>query len=156
MTAESLFGQDATSRRTEALQVCLTAHAGQKDKNGMAYWTHPFRVAEALHHGGGTDLQVSVALLHDVVEDSPWTLDATLRRFGPRVAQAVDALTRREGEPYQDYIGRVKQDPCARAVKWRDVQDNMQHWRLEELDPATQKRLTEKYGKALVRLDERG
>jgi (p)ppGpp synthase/HD superfamily hydrolase len=67
-----------------------------------------------------------VALLHDVVEDSTITLvDLAERGFADAAIRAVDCLTRRAGEPYPDYIGRVATDTLAREVKLSDLADNL-------------------------------
>ena len=59
-----------------------------------------------------------VALLHDVVEDTDVTLDDVRCEFGDTVANAVDALTRREGESYhREYLPRVRSNPFAWIVK---------------------------------------
>ena len=81
------------------------------------------------------------AALHDVVEDSPWTLDQ-LRDvgFSPQVVAAVDALTRRDDEDYDAFIARAKRDPIARRVKCADLLDNRttnRSWLLRGTCPAT-------------------
>ena len=60
----------------------------------------------------GEDLKVT-ALLHDVLEDTRVTHDTLANLFGRRIADAVDALTRREGETYEAFIERVCQDDLA-------------------------------------------
>jgi (p)ppGpp synthase/HD superfamily hydrolase len=67
-----------------------------------------------------------VAVLHDVVEDSEFTLtDLAARGFDAEVVAAVDCLTRRGDETYADYILRAAQDPIAREVKLADLADNL-------------------------------
>jgi (p)ppGpp synthase/HD superfamily hydrolase len=94
---------------------------------------------------------VAVAFLHDVVEDTAATLD-DLRalNFPERVVEAVDALTRREGETPDDYYVRVRANRDALAVKLMDVRDNADPRRLALLDIDTRKRLQWKYAKALL------
>ena len=68
----------------------------------------------------------TIAILHDIVEDTETTLDEIEERFGQEVAQAVDALTRRNGELYlDDYIRRVKKNPTAKEVKIADLKENL-------------------------------
>ena len=65
-----------------------------------------------------------VGYLHDTVEDTPLTIDEIRRQFGDETAQAVDAVTRRDGEEWDDYIRRVGENPVARQVKISDLIDN--------------------------------
>jgi (p)ppGpp synthase/HD superfamily hydrolase len=66
------------------------------------------------------------AVLHDVVEDSAWTLDdLRARGFSGEVLAAVDALTKREGEDYEAFVARAAAHPVARRVKIADLEDNM-------------------------------
>ncbi len=105
-----------------AIRIATDAHAGQKDTVGRPYILHPIRVMLRLT---GRDEMIA-AILHDVVEDSGTTL-ADLRRagFSPRVLRAVDAMTRRDGEPYDDSVARAASDPVGRAIKIADLEDNM-------------------------------
>lgn len=131
-----------------ALRLALEAHAGQRDRSGEPYILHPIRVMGALEG----DAARAAALLHDVVEDSDTTLD-DLRRAGvpESVVQAVDALTKREGEHYDSYLDRVIADPLARLVKRSDVRDNLRVERLPEVGQGDVARLNRYLG-ALRRL----
>jgi (p)ppGpp synthase/HD superfamily hydrolase len=68
-----------------------------------------------------------VALFHDVVEDGYATFEELQNRFhlDPEQMAALDAITRRDGERYFDYINRVKQNKMAKAVKLADLQHNI-------------------------------
>jgi (p)ppGpp synthase/HD superfamily hydrolase len=69
-----------------------------------------------------------VAYLHDVVEDTNITLeDLEAAGFDYSVVVAVDAITRREGELYFEYIHRVKRNRLAKLVKYHDLQANLHH-----------------------------
>ncbi|MCB1390072.1 MAG: HD domain-containing protein [Rhodobacteraceae bacterium] len=125
----------------EAFEFALAAHAGQQDKAGLAYVGHLARVAAGVE---GDEARV-VALLHDVIEDCGVSQDAVAARFGARVAAAVAALTRLEGEPPAAYYARVAADPLARAVKLADIADNSHPARLAALDEASRARLVRKY-----------
>ncbi len=105
-----------------ALIIAAEAHRGQKDRYGSPFILHPIRVMLRC----GTAKEKIVALLHDVPEKSAWTLD-DLRRagFGEELVAAVDALTKREGEAYLDYIARASQDVLAKRVKQADLQDHI-------------------------------
>lgn len=70
-------------------------------------------------------LERIVAWLHDVVEDTPLTIDDIAREFPVDVTLAVDAITRRNGESYSDYIARCCRNPVARRVKEQDLRANL-------------------------------
>jgi hypothetical protein len=72
----------------------------------------------------GEEAQI-VAVLHDVIEDTPVTADELLRAgFGEQVVAAVLCVTHRKGESYADYVVRCKADDIARRVKLADLADN--------------------------------
>lgn len=134
----------------KARALAAAAHAGQVDKVGEPYIGHPARVVQGVLMSGVTDLNaVAVAWLHDVVEDTDITLD-DLRTIGfsHRVVDAVDAITKRKGEAFEDYYERVKANPLALVVKWHDVADNADPARLAKVAPDTQDRLRAKYERA--------
>lgn len=104
-----------------AYEIAKTAHSGQVDKGGKPYIQHVEAVAKKCQDA---DTKV-VALLHDVIEDTPLTL-SDLRGYGfsQEVLSAVDAITKRSGECRTDYLHRVKQNALARQVKIADLQHN--------------------------------
>lgn len=113
-----------------ALVIAAEAHQGTTDKGGAPYILHPLRL---MHQMTTADEQI-VALLHDVVEDSPWTLDALRAEgFSEEIVRAIDCLTRREGESYEGFIARGVSNPIARHVKLADIEDNMDLRRLGEI-----------------------
>jgi len=127
-----------------AIEISLNAHRGQKDRAGKTYILHPLRVMMKLE----SEVEMIVAVLHDVVEDSHWTIeDLRKEGFPKKVLQAVDSLTRREGEDYFDFIKRVKEYDLARKIKLADLEDNMDIRRLKELTPEDFELLS-KYHKA--------
>jgi (p)ppGpp synthase/HD superfamily hydrolase len=134
----------------EAFELALAAHAGQTDKAGAPYIAHVVRVTA----GVASDKARVVALLHDVVEDTEVTLQAVEARFGPDIAAAVDALTRREGEAPEAYYTRVRASPLAREVKLADIADNADPRRLALLPDTDRDRLTRKYAHARAQLME--
>ncbi|TCL74230.1 HD domain-containing protein [Hydrogenispora ethanolica] len=106
----------------EALNLAKAAHEGQFDKGGNPYILHPIAVSEMVK----TEDEKIVALLHDVVEDTSITLDDLRKRgFSPRIVDAVDAITKRDGVGYEEYIRRVSQNSLARNVKIADMTHNM-------------------------------
>lgn len=109
----------------EALKFAAKAHGEQKDRDGLPYILHPARVAEQFVMTGRFDLAIP-AVLHDVVEDTPVTVDEIEQVFGGRVAQIVDRLSRRKGEEtYKEFIDRVCGDADAVRIKLADVRDNL-------------------------------
>ena len=120
----------AASREVDAARALAQArHQGQLDKAGLPYISHPQRVAERMT---APEEQV-VAWLHDTVEDTGLTIPEIEARFGPVTAAAVDAISRRDGEAWEDYLDRVRANPLARQVKISDLIDNSNLSRLEHI-----------------------
>ena len=88
-----------------------------------------------------------IAFLHDIVEDGYATFEELQQRFDLDNEQmaALDAVTRRQGERYFDYIQRVKQNEMAKSIKLADLQDNIR--RCAE-DLPNRWGLIRRYGKA--------
>lgn len=130
----------------QALAIAKDAHKGQVDKAGVDYIQHPLFVASLVEG----ELAKTVALLHDVVEDSDWTLE-DLRKEGlpEEVVQAVGILTKKRNENYEEYILRVKQNPLARQVKLADLKHNSDLSRLANVTDRDRKR-AEKYRQAIA------
>ncbi len=106
----------------DAIQIAVDAHRGQRDKNGAEYILHPLRVMFRMR----SENEMIVAILHDVVEDSDWTIEALRGRgFPEEILAAVDALTRRSEETYEEFVDRAAAQPLARRVKLADLEDNM-------------------------------
>lgn len=105
-----------------AIKIATEAHDGQIDKGGAPYILHPLRVMMAVKG----DRERIAAVLHDVAEDCPdWHLTRLREQnFSGAVCDALDALTRRDGENYWAFIDRCAADPIARAVKLADLKDN--------------------------------
>lgn len=123
----------------KALWIADKAHMGQKDKAGQDYIYHPMRVADALANNKSLSLldrtEGSIAgMLHDVVEDTDITINY-LREHGfpENILFAIDCLTRREGENYQDFIVRCCQSKIAMRVKIADLEDNLDMRRLKHI-----------------------
>ena len=102
-------------------QIAAKAHEGQKDKDGQPYILHPLRVLNGVE---GEEAKI-VAVLHDVIEDSPVTeVDLREEGFSETVITAVKCLTHRNGESYADYVIRCNSNDIARRVKLADLEDN--------------------------------
>src|SRR5215212_1353026 len=114
-----------------SLQIALRAYAGKTDKAGREYILHPLRVMAKTE----TDLERSAALLHDVIEDSEITAEDLLAEGIPAaVVEAVQSLTKREGEDYMEFVARAKKNKLAAKVKIADIEDNIDVLRLTSLD----------------------
>lgn len=128
----------------DAIAIAAQAHKGQQDKAGAPYLLHPLRMMLRMK----TEAAMMAAVLHDVVEDSDWTLEQ-LREAGftEEVVTAVECLTHRESESYAEFITRVQTHAIAREVKVADLEDNMNILRISQLSSKDLQRL-EKYHKA--------
>src|SRR5262245_12622279 len=105
----------------KAIALAATAHAGQRDKEGLCYVLHPIRV---MLRFDGAAAQI-VAVLHDTVEDTSLTLDDLRREgFGDDVLEAIRCVTHDKKEPYADYVVRCSHNPIARQVKLADLAEN--------------------------------
>ena len=134
----------------KAAKLAEKAHQGQVDKGGQPYILHPRRVMEQCE----TETEKIVAILHDVMEDTPYTLeDLRQEGFSEEVLEALLCLTHRGGESYMAYIGRVCENPLAARVKYADLQDNMDLRRIPEPTERDFARL-EKYKGAKVRIEK--
>jgi hypothetical protein len=112
-----------------AIEIAASAHVNQVDKGGAPYILHPLRMMMKQT----TEPAMIAAVLHDVVEDTPWTLQKLRAEgFSEDVLEAVACLTKRKGEDYADFIARAGVNPIARLVKLADLEDNMDLKRIPE------------------------
>lgn len=134
-----------------AIGIAVEAHRGQKDRYGAPYILHPLRVMGRLE----TALEKTVAILHDVVEDTNWTFE-DLRRagFSAEIVEALECVTKHKGEAYEDFVKRSAGNPLARRVKLADLEDNLDIRRMHGLTAEDAQRL-EKYQRAWAVLAER-
>jgi (p)ppGpp synthase/HD superfamily hydrolase len=134
----------------DAIALAARLHSGARYPSPEAepYIFHPLRV---MLRFSDPDDQMA-AVLHDVVEDTEITLD-DLRRAGyrPEVVSAIDALTRRRHESYEQYIDRVGLNPIARRIKLVDVEENLANNRRSPDAPGNADRIR-RYEVALDRL----
>lgn len=136
--------RDFPTMLSDAIAMAVEAHRGQVDKAGAPYILHPLRLMLQQR-----DMPRRIAaILHDVVEDGGVTLETITAKFGAEIAAAVDALTHRDGEPYDLFVTRCATDPIARDVKRADIEDNLDLSRLPEITEKDRAR-AEKYRKAL-------
>jgi (p)ppGpp synthase/HD superfamily hydrolase len=135
-----------------AIEIAEAAHAGQKDKGGNPYIGHPMRVMHAV------DLEEEkiVAILHDVVEDTHWTLEKLRKEgFSETVLAAIDSVTKRKEqcETYDEFVKRAASNPIGRKVKLADLRDNSDISRIPNPTPEDYKRI-EKYRNAIRTIND--
>ena len=120
------------------------AHAGQVDQIGVAYIEHVRAVADGLAPLG--EPFAAAGLLHDIVEDTPWTAER-LRMAGvdPWVIDVVMRVTRAPGVGYEEMIQSVATCQQAALVKIADNAHNSHPNRAAALPPAQRARLAAKY-----------
>ena len=138
-----------TSNVKKAMLLAYEVHHGQVDKGGYPYIFHPLTVAQSMD----TEDEIVVALLHDAIEDG-WITERylTAAGFSKISVDAVCAMTKRDGEPYEDYINRVKTNEIARKVKIADLKHNRDTSRLNDVMDQAKNR-AEKYKRALEVLE---
>ena len=110
-----------SSKIDQALLLTASRFEGIVDEDGQPYMLHCLRVMLSF-----TDptLQI-VGLMHDLIEDTPTTLDElTQLGFGTDIIDAIHLLTRTSEISYADYIIRLKPNEIARQVKLADLRDN--------------------------------
>jgi len=141
-----------TDYESMARIIAEDAHKGQVRKfNALPYIVHPRTVAATVDVDGllrnTANIIRAIAWLHDVIEDSDYTLDHLRDEgFPEEIIDAVDALTKREDEDYVDYLQRVSDDMYATRVKIADIKHN-----LSDLKKGT---LRDKYKLALMILEK--
>lgn len=129
-----LSGQYGEYRYVEAASFAADAHGSQMRKTAgkqIPYITHPLRVAERLRRAGVTDQDIlCAAVLHDVVEDTPISLEQVTTRFGPRIAGFVSEVTDNKSLPkVARKLAQIEHAPHmsveSRLVKMADKIDNL-------------------------------
>ena len=139
-----------TEATNKALALCYEAHKEQTDKSGLPYVFHPFHLAEQMIDEDTT----VVALLHDVVEDTEYTIeDLKNMGFNQKVIEAISLMTHDEKIPYEEYVLKLKENSIARTVKIADLKHNSDLTRLNSITEKDLKR-AEKYKKAIKILGE--
>jgi len=128
-----------------AIAVANEAHHNQKRRDGVTpYIEHVRKVYRNVNtrNGKRNFIDEAVAYLHDTIEDTKLTLQELLEMgFSVEIVDAVDALTHRDGETYEESILRAKANPISRRVKIADNLANLS-------DTPTDKQIL-KYAKSL-------
>jgi guanosine-3',5'-bis(diphosphate) 3'-pyrophosphohydrolase len=122
----------------KAFDVAVDAHKEQRRKSGEAYIFHPIAVAKIVASEIGLGAtSIAAALLHDVVEDTPVTVEDIERLFNPKVAQLVEGLTKislvqkdlnasMQAENFRKMILTLNDDVRVILIKLADRLHNMQ------------------------------
>jgi hypothetical protein len=139
----------------KAIEIAVSAHADQVDKGGQPYILHPLWVMNQVKHLG-EDYMI-VAILHDVIEDTKWTLEKLREQgFAGNIIYALGLLDFNN----IDYEERIREiallrnlHPIARVVKMKDIEHNTQITRLKGLRKKDFDRL-EKYHRAYTYLKD--
>lgn len=138
-----------------ASALATRAHYGQVDRAGADYIFHPLAVALDITGSGMDYRYIVTALLHDVAEDTPITIEEISQLIpDPDIISALELLTHDKNVPYMDYIRAIKGNGIAREVKKADLRHNMDLSRLGEITERDRERL-EKYKEAYRILTER-
>ncbi len=134
-----------------AKQFATRAHAGQVDKEGLPYITHPIKVASLVD---GYDEKI-VAYLHDTVEDTDVKIEEIKELFGEKIADAVAHMTHTKNKDYYEYINHLSENEIAVKVKMADLTHNMDISRIPNPQERDYERL-EKYKKVYKMLSQLG
>jgi hypothetical protein len=132
------------SRLDQAIIFAVKAHSGQVDKLGLPVILHPIAV---MLMGKGESERV-VGILHDIMEDTPYSLNDLIENVEGLTGEesaALVSLTHMKGEPYEHYIRRVQEDDLAARVKLNDLAHNTSPERMNLLPEDVQMRLIFKY-----------
>ena len=141
-----------TEMTKKAMLIAYDAHKDKLDKGGAPYIFHPFHLAEQMN----SEEAVIIALLHDVVEDTDWTIeDMEKKGFSNNIIDALKLLTHNDDIEYLEYIRQIKlsTNKYAKEVKLADLKHNSDFSRLLNVDEKVLARV-EKYGKAILILEE--
>jgi (p)ppGpp synthase/HD superfamily hydrolase len=114
--------ENSVSLLERAIEIAVTAHKGQRDKADKPYILHPLRLMFKMQ----TENQMISAVLHDVVEDTEWTIEKLeAEGFSEEVITAVKLLTHNKKVPYKKYIENIQTNKIALKVKLADLEDNL-------------------------------
>lgn len=141
-----------TELTKKAMGFAYRAHHGQTDPTGVPYIFHPIHLAEQMDD----EISTCAALLHDVVEDTPVTLEELAGEFPPEVVQTVALLTHDESMDYLDYVRALRDHPVARKIKLADLAHNSDVSRWAGVSHETKEKLSrhlERYAHAKAILE---
>ncbi|MBR5479172.1 MAG: HD domain-containing protein [Clostridia bacterium] len=108
-----------------ALDFAAKKHKGQKRIGGDDYITHPIAVYEIVKSQGFDERYQITALFHDLLEDTDVTEEEILKYGNREILEAVKLLTKQKGYVMAEYVGAIKENPIAFAVKIADRLHNL-------------------------------
>lgn len=136
----------------KAMFIAAREHLGVRDKGGHAYILHPMRIAMRLRTND--EELMSIAILHDVIEDSKLTFeDLKAEGFSDRVIAALRLLTHQKGVSYDDYIDAMRGNRDALRVKREDLRDNSDITRLKGVTEKDIARMA-KYQRSFLKVEQ--
>jgi GTP pyrophosphokinase len=131
-----------------AFDVARTAHIGQTRKSGEDYITHPVEVTQILIDLGLDQETIIASLLHDTVEDTPYSLDQLRLDFGDQIAALVDGVTKldkltygptAEAETVRKMVIAMSRDIRVLVIKLADRLHNARTWKFVSPESALRK-----------------
>lgn len=131
-----------------AYEIAERAHQGQSRKSGEPYITHPVAVAEILSELGMNTQTIIAALLHDTVEDTPYSLIQLREDFGTEIADLVDGVTKldrvvygpdAEAETVRKMVIAMSRDIRVLVIKLADRLHNARTWKHLESETVSRK-----------------
>jgi (p)ppGpp synthase/HD superfamily hydrolase len=142
---------DKWKQLDKAIRIATIAHSNQFDKGGKPYILHPLHLMNQLMFDPEL---ATIAVLHDVIEDSGYTIEFFIEEgYSRRVTDALQLLTHDPKEPYEDYISKIAINYDTVRVKRKDLHHNSDITRLKGVTEKDLKRM-EKYHKAFLFLGE--
>ena len=148
---EALKANHPTSRIADverAFEIAKSAHEGQLRKSGEDYITHPVAVSLILAELGLNDTTIIASLLHDTVEDTPYSLDQLRSDFGDEIANLVYGVTKldkltygptAEAETVRKMVVAMSRDIRVLMIKLADRLHNARTWKFVSADSAERK-----------------
>jgi GTP pyrophosphokinase len=131
-----------------AYDVAAKAHEGQVRRSGEPYITHPVAVAEILAGLGMDQATICAALLHDTVEDTPYSIEALIAEFGTEIGILVDGVTKldklvygpsAEAETLRKMVVAMSKDIRVLVIKLADRLHNARTWQFVSQESAARK-----------------
>jgi GTP diphosphokinase / guanosine-3',5'-bis(diphosphate) 3'-diphosphatase len=158
------FPQADVAGVREAYNFAVEAHGEQRRASGEPYVSHPLAVARILAELGLDPIAVEAALLHDIPEDTDYSLDDVEQRFGPEVARLVDGVTKlskfgarsheeQQAENIRKMLLAMAEDIRVVLIKLADRLHNMRT--ISALPPAKQQRIARQTAEIYAPLAER-
>jgi GTP pyrophosphokinase len=148
---DALKEQHPTSNEAEvrrAFDIAVKAHEGQLRKSGEAYITHPVAVSLILAQLGLNETTIIASLLHDTVEDTPYSLEQLRSDFGDEIASLVDGVTKldkltygptAEAETVRKMVIAMSRDIRVLVIKLADRLHNARTWGFVSSESASRK-----------------